>query len=54
MVRKLSKGHRINNKVREMGRVQPLRALPTVIVLGLASKEVDSHVGRKGHEGTRV
>ena len=48
MVRKLSKDHGINNEVTEMGRVQSLNALPDVIVLGLSSKKMGSHVDWEG------
>lgn len=44
MVRKLIQGHGINNKAREMGRVQSFKALLTVIVLGLSFKKIGSHV----------
>lgn len=44
MVRKLIKGRGINNEAMEMGRIQSFKALLTVIVLGLSSKKIGSHV----------
>lgn len=50
MVRKLIKGHGINNEAMEMGRVQSFKALLTVIVLGLSSKKMAVMLSREGHE----
>lgn len=47
MVRKLIKGHGINNEAMEMGRVQSFKALLTVIVLGLSSKKMAVMLSRR-------